>query len=74
MRGFEAGLLAFLARYSVYAAVPGMWFAYIGGASPWWGAAAGVGLVLLVGLPVWLLNWRRAVLDSVPGSGQGDDA
>ena len=74
MRGFDEGLWGFLARYSAYAAVPGMWFAYIGGASPWWGAAAGVGLVLLVGLPVRLLHWRRAVLDSAPAGEQGDEA
>jgi hypothetical protein len=59
MRDFDDGLVAFLARYSAYAAVPCMWFAYIGDVSPWWGAAAGVSMVFLVGLPARLMRWRR---------------
>jgi len=59
MRIADDGLFAFLVRYSVYAALPGMWFAYIGGVSPWWGAAIGVTLVFLVGLPARIMRRRE---------------
>lgn len=60
MRIPDDGLFAFLLRYSAIAAVPGMWFAYIGGVSPWWGAATGVTVVFLVGLPARLIRRRSA--------------
>ena len=52
-------LLQFMLRYSVYGIVPGMWFAYIGGVSPWYGAVAGLTMTLLVGLPSRLLGSRK---------------
>ncbi|KAA9131974.1 hypothetical protein F3N42_07315 [Marinihelvus fidelis] len=44
-------LFHFLVRYSPYGMVPLAWFAYIAGSSPWLGAAAGLVLTLLVGVP-----------------------
>ena len=49
----------FLARYSIYAIVPGMWFAYIAGLSPWYGAAGGFTLTFLIALPARLVNTPR---------------
>ena len=52
-------LVQFMLRYSVYGIVPGMWFAYIGGVSPWYGAAAGLTMTFLVGLPSRLTGGRK---------------
>ncbi len=52
-------LVQFMLRYSVYGIVPGMWFAYIGGVSPWYGAAAGLSLIFMLGLPSRLVQGNR---------------
>jgi hypothetical protein len=57
-------MLQFMLRYSPYGVVPGMWFAYIAGMSPWYGAAAGLTMTFLVGLPARLLG----------GNGSHDEA
>ncbi len=43
-------LVQFLAHYALYAVVPGLWFAYIGGVALWIGGAVGFGLALVAGL------------------------
>jgi len=65
MRSRDDGLFAFLVRYAAVAAVPGMWFAYIGGVSPWWGAAIGLSVLFLVGVPTRLMR-RRVKHSPVP--------
>ena len=52
----KESLLQFLARNVIYAIVPGVWFAYIAGVSPWYGVAAGLTLTFLIGLPSRLVN------------------
>lgn len=51
-------LVQFLARYSLYLVVPGLWFAYIGGIAPWIGGAAGFGAALLLGIPILVASRR----------------
>jgi len=51
-------MLNFLVRNAVYGVVPGMWFAYIAGISPLWGAAGGLALTFLIGLPARLVRER----------------
>lgn len=51
-------MLQFLVRNAMYGVVPGLWFAYIGGVSPWWGAAGGLIMTIMVGLPPRLLHRR----------------
>jgi hypothetical protein len=48
----------FLARYALYLVVPGLWFAYIGGVSPWIGGVAGFIAAALIGLSV-LITMRQ---------------
>ena len=48
-------LLQFLGRYAIYGVLPGMWFAYVGGISPWWGALGGALLTAAIALPSWLV-------------------
>lgn len=52
-------LVRFLARYSLYLVVPGLWFAYVGGVPPWIGGLAGFGAALLIGIPVLLAARER---------------
>lgn len=51
-------LFTFMVRNALYGVVPGMWFAYLGGVSLLWGAAGGLGALLLVALPVRLAAFR----------------
>ena len=67
MDNHSDNLIQFMLRYSVYGIVPGMWFAYIGGVSPWYGAVAGLALTFMVGLPSRLLGGRK---DQGPNSQQ----
>ena len=48
-------LVQFLARYSIYGILPGIWFAYIGGIAPWYGAAGGFLATVLIAIPVRLV-------------------
>ena len=59
-------LVQFMLRYSVYGIVPGMWFAYIGGVSPWYGAVAGLTMTFLVGLPARLAGGNRNDSEAKP--------
>lgn len=52
-------LVQFLARYSPYLVVPGLWFAYVGGIAPWIGGAAGFGAALLLGIPILVAARRK---------------
>jgi hypothetical protein len=47
-------LIQFLARYALCFVIPGLWFAYIGGASPWLGGTAGLAAAILLGIAVLL--------------------
>jgi len=59
MEGRANDVVQFLARYAIYFVVPGFWFAYVGGVSPWIGGAAGFGAALLLAVPL-LMRRRRA--------------
>ena len=50
--------LGFIVRYAPLGAIPGMWFAYIGGVSPLLGAVAGLGAVAAIMLPASLVARR----------------
>ena len=59
-------MVHFMVRNSVYGVVPGMWFAYLAGLSPWWGAAGGLTLTFLIGLPSRLVNLDRSDEEPAP--------
>lgn len=53
-------LARFFARNSLYFVVPGAWFAYVGGLTPFIGAAAGFAVAWLVAIPTLVVR-RRSV-------------
>jgi hypothetical protein len=53
------GFFDFVVRNAIYGMIPGMWFAYVGGAAPFWGAAGGLLAVALLAVPTRLVRVRR---------------
>lgn len=56
--GAPGSIAGFVARYAPYGAIPGMWFAYIGGASPMIGALCGIGAVAGIIIPAGVVSQR----------------
>jgi len=53
-------LIVFVARHAPLGVIPGMWFAYVGGISFWWGALGGLAMTAAVAVPLRVVQLSGA--------------